>query len=163
MRTIICLTSSVMVLIFWLCWHTVNIFIDFPRMSLGIYSHRTAVTSLPVGNCSAGCQTVCWVKLSHLLSVPSSLPPDLKAQENAESLIPLQTARGSVEVSLCLGHMTQHIHLRRGVTACLKSADVTDLCQKVGVRGNRIKVELHEDKELQSRQWWVQMVQSEQD
>lgn len=48
--------------------------------------------------------------------------------------------------------MTQHIHLRRSVTACLKNADVTDLCQKVGVRGNRIKEEFQEDKEPQSRQ-----------
>ena len=41
--------------------------------------------------------------------------------------------------------MSQHIHLRRSVTACLKSADVTVLRQEVGVCENRIKEGFQED------------------
>lgn len=48
--------------------------------------------------------------------------------------------------------MAQHIHLRRSVTACLKSADVAVLRQEVGVRGNGIKEGLQEDKTSQSRE-----------
>lgn len=48
--------------------------------------------------------------------------------------------------------MAQHIHLRRSVTACLKSADVTVLRQELGVRGNGMKERFQEDKKSQSRE-----------
>lgn len=66
---------------------------------------------------------------------------------NAESLKPHQTAARPVE-----DHMTQHIHPRRSVTACLKSADVTVLPREVGVRGNGIKEGFQEDKTSQARE-----------